>query len=150
MGSKAICAPSNEQPPAVDPGLGRAQPDVLGLHGIHSRLMTPSYSQLPCQRQRVDFNGIYAWMSCSKPDKAARHNKSSTDETVANGLSARRPELCLAIRPGWQRTPAKSLVNGTTRYTLKAGEKAIAAQCSNQATQQAASIKPSKAQPPSS
>jgi len=27
MGSKAICAPSNEQPPAVAPGLGRAQPD---------------------------------------------------------------------------------------------------------------------------
>ena len=27
IGSSAICAPSNEQPPAVAPGLGRAQPD---------------------------------------------------------------------------------------------------------------------------
>ena len=28
IGSSAICAPSNEQPPAVAPGFGLAQPDL--------------------------------------------------------------------------------------------------------------------------
>ncbi len=31
IGSSAICAPSNEQPPAVAPGLVRAQPDFSFL-----------------------------------------------------------------------------------------------------------------------
>jgi hypothetical protein len=31
IGSSAICAPSKEQPPAVAPGLGRAQPDFSFL-----------------------------------------------------------------------------------------------------------------------
>ncbi len=33
--------------------------DVLGLHGSGSRVLTPSYSQLPCQGLRIDFYGFY-------------------------------------------------------------------------------------------
>jgi hypothetical protein len=51
--------------------------DILGLHGIHPRLMTPSLSQVPCQGQGVDFNALYRPTTCSKPDNAPRHNKFS-------------------------------------------------------------------------
>ncbi|VVC84689.1 hypothetical protein [Sideroxydans sp. CL21] len=37
--------------------------------------MTPSYSQMPCQGQRLDFNGVYREMSCSKPDKTNKTPK---------------------------------------------------------------------------
>ncbi|WP_283743864.1 hypothetical protein [Sideroxydans sp. CL21] len=33
----------------------------------------------------------------------------------------------MAIRLGWQKTPAKSLVNGATKHTTKVGEEASTA-----------------------
>ena len=56
--------------------------DILGLHGIHPRLMTPSLSQVPCQRQRVDFTGIYCTLFCSKRDNASGHNKFRISPTL--------------------------------------------------------------------
>jgi hypothetical protein len=41
----------------------------------------------------------------------------------------------MAIRLGWQKTPAKSLVNGATKHTTKVGEEASTAQRSNQGAQ---------------
>ena len=48
IGSKAICAPSKEQPPAVAPGLGRAQPDLDLVLCVHAGSLSNSAISLAC------------------------------------------------------------------------------------------------------
>src|SRR5512135_361510 len=57
MGSSAICAPSNEQPPAVAPGLGRAQPDLplsLWLHAGSFNSAAISLACMACTHEWID------------------------------------------------------------------------------------------------